>query len=74
MTVDAGQGPSSLVAGPGFEPGQAEPTVIQTAPPTRGDRPAGPGLTCGYMGGRSRVRTWVGLADGFTGSTQAELG
>jgi hypothetical protein len=30
---------------------------------TRSERP---GLTCEYMGGRSRVRTWVGLADGFT--------
>jgi hypothetical protein len=41
---------------------------MQTAPPATGTRPAEPGLTCGYMGGRSRVRTWVGLADGFTES------
>ena len=74
MTVDAGQGLSSRVAGPGFEPGQAEPTVLQTAPPACGDRPAGPGLTCGYMGGRSRVRTWVGLADGFTDRSLWPLG
>ena len=34
---------------------------------TRSERP---GLTCEYMGGRSRVRTWVGLADGFTDISQ----
>src|SRR5215467_3550340 len=38
---------------------------------TRSERP---GLTCGSMGGRSRVRTWVGLADGFTDRSLWPLG
>jgi len=29
-------------------------------PRQTGRGPTGPGLTCGYIGGRSRVRTWVG--------------